>query len=223
MYKTCLLLSGLPRSVEASYQNIQKNIIYPNDPDIFIHTWIDPDDPLAAKIIDLYKPKGIIMEKLRSWNNSHINMDRMMNSYAKAYERKYFVDALYSAWFSIQQSNLLKEQYRLENDIVYDCAIRARLDINYNMPVQCCGYDQDKINVSNRGLPEDMVEDLFGFGPNHLMNIYCSAFNLIDHIHTIRDKKDGVFCGEVLLFETLKAFNVSNNVVQNLACTRINA
>lgn len=222
--KTCLLLSGLARSVEASYENIYKSLIEPNNPDIFIHTWMDPSlvGSLDETIIKLFNPKKIIIEKQKTWNNTNLKMDRMMATHARAYTRQYFVDALYSAWYSMQQSNLLKEQYRLENDFVYDYAIRARFDINYNTIINCQNYDKNKIYVSSRGLPEEMVCDLFAFGGNDLMNIFCSAFNSIDYINQIRDQKDGAFCGEILVYETLKMFGISHEKINNLICTRIN-
>lgn len=223
MIKTCLLLSGLARSVESSYQNIYENLIKPNDADVFIHCWLDieKEPNLYNKILELYRPKKFIIEKQKVWNNSHIDMDRMM-AYAKAYTRQYFVDALYSAWYSIQQANLLKEQYRLENDLVYDYSIRARFDMNYNKFVDCSQYKEEIIYVSNRWLPEGMTEDFFGFGPNHLMNIYCSAFNFIDNMHKIKDKTDGMFSGEILLYEIFKAFGIKSSKIQDLEAKRVN-
>lgn len=220
--KTCLLLSGLARSVEASYDNIQKSLIEPNNPDVFIHTWIEPSDPLAETIIKLYNPKKIVMEPLKVWNNSKLSMDRMMATHAKAYTRQYFVDAFYSAWYSKLQANLLKEQYRLENDIVYDYTMKARFDINYSIPIDCQQYDNSMIHVSNRGLPDEMVCDLFAFGGNDVMNIFLGGFNSMDYVNKIRDQKDGAFCGEVLVWELMRMYGISYNKISNLTCTRIN-
>lgn len=216
--KTCLLLSGLPRQVERGYLNLKETIINPNDPDIFIHTWGDKDEDkdLYFSILNWFKPKKIIMEKQKIFNNSYMNLDRMMESHGRSYVRDKFVEMLYSSWFSVQQSNLLKEQYRLEHNIIYDYVIRARFDVSYNIEIDCKQYNKDLLHITNRGLPSEMIDDRFAFGNNIIMNTYCSGFNFLDYIHDIRHKKDGVFCGETLVYEICKIFNITHKVIDNL-------
>lgn len=220
---TCLLLSGLARNVEASFSNIQKALMQTNNPDIFIHAWLDEEqDPkLKQTIIDLYQPKSIVCEKLRPWKNSKLNMDRMMASYAKPYIRDNFVDTFYSCWYSVQQANLLKDKYRLLNDITYDFSIRARFDINYSAPIDCSKFRNDVIHLANRELPPEMIDDRFAFGPDTLMSIYCSGFNHIDYIHALKDKKDGIFCGENLMYEMCKAFGVQTIKLPHLHASHV--
>jgi hypothetical protein len=220
---SCLLISGLARHVEISYDNILKNIIEPNKPDVFIHTWLDTDiNPgLDSTILNLYKPKKIVMEKGLSFNNTNLNMDRMMASYAKPYVRNSFVETFYSAWYSVQQSNIIKEQHRLENNLVYDYCIRARFDINYSIPIICENYDKNIIHLSNRDLPAEMIDDRFAFASNSIMNTYCSNFNFIDFIHEMKDKKDGIFCGETIVYEMCKMHNIKYSKIGNLHCSHV--
>lgn len=220
--KICLLISGLPRYVEKSYPNILKSLIEPNDPDIFIHTWNDLDSTLNYPIIDFYKPKAIKSENQKTWINSNMNLDRMMASHARSYARDKFVEMLYSSWYSIQQSNLLKEQYRLENNISYDFAIRARFDIHYSKAVVCKNYDSNILHISNKWLPDkEMTDDRFAFGSNRLINSYCSGFNLLDFVHEMRHKKDGIFCGETLVYEMCRMFGMESRQISDLTCNNV--
>jgi hypothetical protein len=103
--KIALLISGLPRWVEKGFENINRTLVQPNNPDIFIHTWNDLDGTLNYPINELYKPKVLKSENQKKWTNSHMNLDRMMASHARSYARDKFVEMLYSSWYSIQQAN----------------------------------------------------------------------------------------------------------------------
>lgn len=219
--RTCLLISGLPRNIERGYPGILQSIILPNDPDIFIHTWLDIETNKSTSdmILEMFKPKKYIMEPQKIFKNTFMNVDRMVEFYARFYGAEKFVEMLHSSWYSIQQCNILKEQYRLENNIKYDCVIRARFDIDYSHTIDCKNYTDETIYISNRAnLPEKMIDDRFAFGPNHLMNIYCSGFNLLDYIFNIKDKQDGIFCGETLVYEMCKILNIQHKQIDSLIC-----
>jgi hypothetical protein len=226
--KIALLISGLPRYIDQGFQNIQDSLIKPNNPDIFIHTWGDANNQdLRSKITSLFNPKILVIEPPKIINNSHIKLDRMMKSWGGGYTLQAFTEMTYSMWYSILQANLLKEQYRLENNIHYDYVIRARFDIvyvccpnalpldpsrnrikNLPYPLECKNHTDDVIYmVSRPDLPPEMVDDRFAFASNSLMNIYCGGFNNIEYINLLRDKKDGIFCGETIVYEMLKMYN----------------
>lgn len=221
--KICMILSGIPRHIEQGYKSIFPSLIEPNDPDIFIHTWANPatNTNIENQLRSLYNPKCIVMEPQKIFINSSLDMDRMMKQ-APIYKRDPFVATTYSMWYSIQQANLLKEYYRLENNINYDYVIRARFDLTYNIKINCKEYDKNLIHISNRELPPEMIDDRFAFGPNHLMNVYCGGFNMLDYIHSIRVKSDGIFCGETLVYETFKAYNIPYERIVNLQCAHLN-
>lgn len=220
--KIGLLISGLPRYVEKGYHNILKSIIEPNDPDIFIHSWNDIDGTFNYPVVDLYKPKIIKTDNQKTWLNSNMNLDRMMASHAKSYAKDRFIEMLYSSWYSIQQSNLIKEEYRLKNNLEYDYIIRARFDIHYDMVIDCKKYDSNILHVSNKWLPDiEMIDDRFAFASENIMNAYCGGFNLLKLVQSYREKKDGIFCGETLVYEMCKMFNVSHKQINNLTCNNI--
>lgn len=221
--KTALLLSGLPRYIDEGFPSINECLIKPNKPDIFIHTWGKSNDSgLRSKLVNLFNPNHMLIEPGKIIHNTHINLDRMMASHGRSYTKEKFVEMVYSMWYSMLQANLLKEQCRLEHNIHYDYVIRARFDITYSKPVKVAEYNSGIIHVAERGLPNEMVDDRFAFGCNELMNVYCSGFNLIEYIHSLRDRQDGIFCGETIVYEICKMFNISTQQISGLVAHHLN-
>lgn len=214
---TALLISGLPRAVSKSFPSIRDAIIVPNNPDIFVHTWGDPNNQsLRNEICNLFNPTAITIEPQKNIVNDHINLDRMMASHGRGYSRPCFVEMVYSMWYSLLQSNLLKEEHRLKNNIHYDCVIRIRFDINYRIVVNVSDYDLNVINIAKRDLPSEMVDDQFAFASNELMNMYCGGFSWMEYVFSKRDKLDGIFCSETLLYEMFKSLEIKYNVINGL-------
>lgn len=214
--KTCLLLSGLPRHIFASESNIRHHLIEPNDADVFIHTWSD-DQKVCNDLEKMYCPKAMICEKQRLFSNPNWDLSRMLSFYARSYTHDSFMTMLYSSWYSVLQANLLKEQYALHNNLNYDCVIRARFDIIYDQQIKCSQYDLSKIHISHRtDLPSEMINDQFAFSSNDIMNIYSSGFLLLDSVQSKKHKTDGIFCGETLVYEILKRFNIDCNILTDL-------
>lgn len=221
--KTALIISGLPRCMNKGYLNIQNCLIQPNNPDIFIHTWGNPNDEALRSTINAYfHPNMLTIEHPKVIHNTHWNLDRMMASHGRSYQRNKFVEMVYSMWYSMLQSNLLKEHNRLEHNIHYDYVIRARFDITYTRVVKVSEFDPNVIHIANRGLPAEMVDDRFAFASNELMNLYCSGFNLIEWVFSKRDKLDGIFCGETICYEIFKLFNIPYEAVPGLDANHLN-
>jgi len=121
------------------------------------------------------------------------------------------------------QANLLKEQNRLEHNIHYDYIIRARFDITYTKAIDVSQYDRNIVHIAERpDLPPEMVDDRFAFASNELMNIYCSGFNHIEYIFSRRDKLDGIFCGETILYELFKQWGIQAFPVPGLLANHLN-
>ncbi len=217
--RVALCLSGLPRWVNEHHQNITDMIIVPNNADVFVHSWTSSDE-VADNMVQLYKPKKFLIEPQKKFTRTSMDIDRMLQTYAKCYVREMFIEMIYSSWYSIQQANLLKETYRLENDIHYDYVIRCRFDLLFNMPVLCTIHDPDVVHISCRDLPPEMVDDRFAFSSNKNMNAYSAGFNLIDFVHNERNKKDGIFCGETLVHENLKMLGLESRRVTSLYATQ---
>lgn len=222
--RNAILFSGLPRFVDQGYPSIKPALLKLNNPDVFIHTWGDPNDAaLREKLTRLYKPNNLVIERPRIIHNTHMNLDRMMVSHGRSYKQEKFVEMVYSMWYSLLQANLLKEQCRLEHNIHYDCVIRARFDLTYTKDVDVSQYDSSIIHTVDRpDLPNEMIDDRFAFGSNELMNIYCGGYNLLEYIHSMRHKLDGIFCGETVVYEMFKLFGIKHKAIDGLHANHLN-
>jgi hypothetical protein len=218
--KTAICFSGQARGVIEGYQGIRNNLLAPNSPDVFVHVWGEESHGQVKAISDLYRPTAMVVEPQRHFANSRLDIERQRAKYHHGYNPQDFVDRTYSMQYSILQANLVKERYRLANDIHYDCVIRARFDLGFSCPVACSGYDMSAVYLFERGLPE-MLDDRFAFGPNHLMNIYSSGFCFYDLINKIRSAKDGIFGGETILYEMLRACGVEHKLIAGVSCWNI--
>jgi len=220
--KTCVLISGLPRNVENAFHSINECLIKPNNADVFIHSWVDEQSDLSNRILQLYNPIKFSFEKQKTFVNDNFDLTRMMLSHGRSYTREKFVEMIYSSWYSNQQSNLLKEAYRLEKNIFYDYVIRARFDITYSKPIICSEYDPNTLYIANRhNLPDEMIDDRFAFSSNRIMNLYCSGFNLMEYIHNLRHNLDGIFCGETMVYEMVKLYNLNHHIINDLNLNRL--
>jgi len=101
------------------YNSIVKHIIEPNKDkysiDIFCQSW---NFDLKDEILDLYKPLSYLFEDNRIYNHDILQL---------AFEEKDFGGI--SQALSIKKSIELKEQYEIENSMVYDLVILYRYDI----------------------------------------------------------------------------------------------
>ena len=97
--------------------------------------------------------------------------------------------------------------------------IRARFDANLNAMIDLSKFDSnEKILYTDQrdNLPNRMIEDWFGFGNNDVMNIYSSGFLLLNEMTIESNKQDGVFCGEVLVYENMKRNNIKHFPIKKL-------
>lgn len=230
MGRTCVILSGLPRHFSECSENIISSLIDPNDADVFIHSWLDTEThpDVADSIVRRFSPKAFLFEKQGSFVNDHMELGRMMASHGRGYSRENFVTMVHSSWYSLLQANLLKERHRLANNIRYDWVIRARFDITYSHPITCSDFDPSLLMISNRNavpnkgpLPMEMVDDRFAFSSNANMNLYCGGFNLIESVHREREAKDGIFCGETLVYEMAMRYRMGIGIISDLVAFHV--
>lgn len=218
--RIALCMSGQARGVVNGWPGICGNLMNPNAPDVFVHTWGDESDEQVKAIRSLYNPVSMVVEPLRLFKNSRADVIRQRARYPHGASRDDFVDRTYSMQYSILQANLVKEDHRLANDVHYDYVIRARFDLSFSRPIKCSDFDPSVIHLTDKCIPQ-MIDDRFAFGPTELMNIYSSTFCFYDHVNKIRSAGDGIFCGETLLFETLNACKVGYSFIPNLQILRV--
>jgi hypothetical protein len=214
--KVAVLLVGQPRNAIQCSENILKNIILPNNADVFIHTWYDKDNlymekgekdrgncicdsQLDVKLLEIYKPKAFCIEKQKfnNFNNYGCNYyecpDKYLANVSKDGKNKELTleevklrilkYTHLSQLYSIFKCNLLKEEYSLENNILYDCVIKVRFDINITSPIICSHYSMDRIYFQYIGQPDNLISDWFNMGSNEIMNVLASIFLNIKYLN----------------------------------------
>ncbi len=156
--------NGLGVSLDPSiaYKLNNENLISGNDVDVFIHSW---SHDFKNELVDLYKPKSLIIEKQVDFPNSNIianNRDlsekvMMGLSIIKkpsstpgilSNNRKEAFRA-YSRWYSNKTVIDLKSKYEQENDFEYDCVMVLRLDVGFYSKMDFTEYDMNNFHASN--------------------------------------------------------------------------
>ena len=155
--KIALCISGQPRDIDINFPVHQSSIMNGNDVDVFVHTWFDPDNLSQNSVIpdrvhrtldnnalhkayQLYQPKRMVHEKPKWWPTAGRRYEFRDKQYDEGHGwvkdvdggiekgKEYLYNMTNSMWYSIMMSNLLKEQYAVENGIEYDYVVRCRFD-----------------------------------------------------------------------------------------------
>lgn len=227
--KIALCFSGLPRFINETFDNLNSNLIQHYDVDVFVHTWYTPNQSImndcsyvwsnytfnenpSELIKSLYNVKGIIVNApvdyykdcaLRNYNYVP-TLEKYMTHFLNEKGNRYFINACYSMWTSIYQSNKLKTTYERKNNFVYDVVIRCRFDEMLYTTIDFESYNMNNIHVSHCcETPEyPYVRDWFAFSNSKNMNIYCDVIN---NINSINDRiTDTERMNERFLYEQIK-------------------
>jgi hypothetical protein len=209
--KVALCLSGQPRDAIKSFNLINKAIIKPNNCDVFLHLNFDKDNTymekahkdngvcnsppnIAEKLIKIYKPKKVLIEKQKEFKNPSIDIcEKRLNnflnmnssqSWNKEQAREHDIKCVYSMFYGIYKCNELKEMYALENNIHYDYVIRLRYDVAPRKKLICSNYDPNFIYYQDLKQPDNIISDWFNFGSNTIMNVYSSMFLHFNYINS---------------------------------------
>ena len=211
--KIALCLSGQPRFVRHTLPLIKKNLIDPNDMDVFIHTWFDSKDMNIKKshinrkgeqkydvdtieyIKDTLNPKGITVEKHKHFANPYITLP---NSYITCYKNinsdismndddfcSYLKSQSISMFYSIYQSNNIKDTYATENGIIYDYVVRLRFDavINFKLDIKLLNIPKYTIVYHELGQKDNLISDWINIGDNQVMNLYSSTYLYLEYLN----------------------------------------
>ncbi len=225
--RIALCLYGQPRNAVNMSQYHFQNIINPNNCDVFIHSWYDPenrsfgkqapghqhrvaDENIDKKLIEIYKPKKYLIEKPMSFSNS--NMFLTEDNIRQCFDYgltipdfdKYRVNAAYSVWYSVHMCSVLKELYAKQNNFTYDAVISMRFDVCPDRPIKVENFDLSKYNYQDLNQPHEMISDWFGMSNNENMNTYANLFFNIEKHHNTLQSTLGIWCFELFVREQIK-------------------
>ena len=211
--RTALCLSGQPRNIKMGFPYINKFLIQPFKSDVFVHTWVNPEDvgkkiyhpvnnnvlsdPIEENvgdiILDLYHPICWKFEK-------QIQFDP--KDFKQEYPSVQPVN-VFSMWYSVWQAFGAMTQYEAHASFQYDFVIRARFDWAVSSQI---GINPNAITCPNDSGVKGGINDQFAASSRLNMEIYCGLFNRIEQYY----REDKVpFCNELMIAHHLKKNNVS--------------
>lgn len=198
--KVALCISGQMRTYIDCYDLLNKNILKPLNPDIFIHTWegsgiihkesVESKEGIITydKLDELYKPKRVVIEKFES---SYLEEYKGIKvpDILKEKEPNHYKGALPSS-SKMYFANELKKDFEKENKFKYDIVIKLRPDliirkkINKNYLNEAA--NKDIIFFEKDLLSENFqLSDKFAFGNSEVMDYYTSVWEkIIDYWQT---------------------------------------
>lgn len=231
--RTALCLYGQPRSIKQNWKYIQENIVNPNNADIFLHTWFNPEDLNLHKMTPGHEYRSFDSDTLNFINGLNILSSKIEKQidfndkfisvseanveacwpWSNVYDREDFirnrVRSHYSMWYSINQSIMLKEMYSQQNRFEYDCVILSRFDTSPKISVDVSKFDNKNLNSGYHQLPRGEVNDWFMFSNNINMNIVGSTFLFIDYYRNLIIDKNEIWTNEAYLRDQLRTFNIN--------------
>lgn len=205
--RNAICLSGRPYGLVECAPYIIKNVIEPNNCDVFIHAWHNVEAegtryrpnskyigrvPIAAEqqLREIYKPKMIFVQPQLPFSTE---------GYDSIYQPgdKRFIFSIFSMLYSIQRCNQLKLFYEQAYNFKYDAVCRCRFDL----VIQNC-VNFDLLNLSKINLKDDCkheegcCNDHFAVSNSANMDIYSNLFHVIPILyHHMKTP----FCNEIFL------------------------
>lgn len=208
--KIALVISGQPRMVNEAYNNIKLNFLDPYSPDVFIHTWVNPEDfskstknswgsgnftydqNIVGNIYSKYLPKKSYFE----------NQIDLTSSLPKSLNKKYHFN-MASMLYSMDKANSLKTSYEIENNFIYDCVIRYRFDLNIfcKEPIKLNELDlSNTIYCLNDCSHYNGVNDQFAIGNSKNIDIFSSSYKNIKEFSKNYKNHCQLVCGETIVY-----------------------
>ena len=150
------------------------------------------EEDTDKKLIEIYKPKAYCIEKQRfskfeNYDGTYYKLpEKYLNNYCdmpgnKGLTRKEIEDRIIkythlSQFYSVFKCNMLKEEYSIENNLLYDCVIKIRYDTKIGFVLDCSNIDMNYLYYINLGHKDNIISDWFNMGNSMIMNVYSSVF-----------------------------------------------
>lgn len=170
--KTAVLLYGFMRTYETTSISLIKNILEPNNADLFIYTYNNEGVsylPLSTSDINLIKCK---QGNIQDSKGEKTNINKIKKAYGKylkdisivEYNPLKFindtknipsfgapVNRMFSLYNNITEVSKLLIKYAEKNDINYDIVILARPDLHFYTRIDVTKLDKEKLNIPFMG------------------------------------------------------------------------
>lgn len=190
--KVAICLSGQPRDIKKTLDNIKNTWLNCDQLDFFIHTW-------KGKKNDLYRPDTPtdICENDLNFILEKIDPKLFLIEEPKKFDKKYR-DSIHwgcyhptknpnpsqniqSMFYSIYQANRLKKQYEEDYNFVYDCVIRCRFDYFFEKKYDMLSFDLSVLNTKSDCQHTDYaINDHLALSNSYNMDVYSNMFNHLD-------------------------------------------
>ncbi len=139
--KVALVLNGLPRKVKEAYESYWKPFIQNYGADVYLHYWNDAESDI---VLDTYNPIKYICEDPFKFTKYKENVTSVNDDMARPI-KEYDVAGNFTSlpmFYSWQCGyNLIETEY--------DCIVRSRFDLSWDIPLNLSNLDLAKINVTN--------------------------------------------------------------------------
>jgi len=225
--KVAVCISGAVRYPHLGLRSIQK--IVPNEyVKVFIHTWkVNNKDSFLKTLSGLqYKEIDKIIEPnlslLEEYNYEKLlieNYDQSKNKFEKLLNCLKFIPSTdpedtepridvgpISMHYSIFKANEMKKEYEKENDMVFDWVIRMRTDSDFRYEKLDLSLLDYELNIpSGEDWGDNSINDQFGIGTSHAMNLYSDLYNNFQYYQSVK------YYPERILYSHLNSMNLIPN------------
>lgn len=229
--RIALCFAGQLRNVRSTFDRWYKpNVFEVNKEhqiDVFVHSWFDnqtvgkvhyaanrnPNSVIASEPV----PEDVIGQIYTTYNPIGLQLQHQKVFDEKNYNERKLIDAVpqngLSRLYSIMRSVILKKEYEIENNFVYDVVACARYDFMFLEPFK---FDVVVENgVYHPGYSPHGFNVCYAMGKSDVMDIYA---NLYTHVDTVYNT--GIeWCDEFLAIKYLElcniptySFDVQNNI-----------
>ncbi len=208
--KIALCLHGQPRFFDAGHKYLNNIFLSKYNVDVFAHFWYDenseekdyisapwldggragkPVKDLPKKLVDLYKPITYFYEP-----QIQFNIPRDYSSFGSMSPPQ----TLFSYFYSVKHSSLLREGYERVHNFVYDWVVFARYDYAITTNI-----DFKQLNNNNFYFPDDVtpnehnkevINNGFVFSSSKNMTDYSRVFDNIDRYWVNDQVRMGAEC-----------------------------
>jgi hypothetical protein len=194
--KVALCFSGQIRSFNLIKNDLLKNLIEPNNCDVFMHIWHKHD---TSKYINYFNPSDNDYTHYGSYNTDTLkNVVDTLKPVSFQYEYPFIPQNTRSALYSAMKSNQLKSDYENMMGFKYDAVIKSRTDILFQDIFSLDNMVGNVVYLSFRPGGCGGVNDSLAYGSSSIMDVYCDVYDAYKNTERINQP-----CPEGIIHEHL--------------------